>query len=447
MIENERFEGERYEDDKVVLPETLAWDEIKQYIEAIIFASDEVVTVKFISNTLEGVSLSKDDIAKAVNELNEAYVLSGRSFYIESLADGFRFLSRKEFSQIIKKMLSTKIQKKLSQAALETLAIIAYKQPVSKPDIEHIRGTSVDYVMRTLMQKELIEVIGRSDAAGKALLYGTTKTFLEYFKLNTLADLPKLREIEQILKDSDTEMLIKERNEISDCGIASRRQADKLLAGGKILVNHAVVDRKGVKIVPGIDKIIVNGRVVKKVEKKKYLVLNKPKNVITTVKDEQSRETVMSYIDVTERVYPVGRLDRNTTGVLLFTNDGELAKRLMSPKFLVKKEYIALLDHKISEKDLIKLRNGMRLKDTGEKILPCEANIEETAEHVWISITQGKNHQVKRMFWSVGYDVRKLSRISYGGILLKGLKRGQFRHLTKDEIIHLHQLVNLEYHW
>lgn len=152
----------------------------------------------------------------------------------------------------------------------------------------------------------------------------------------------------------------------------------------------------------------------------------------------------MDFIGIDERVYTVGRLDRNTTGALLLTNDGDLAHRLMHPSFGVSKEYLAELDKKFTRADLQKLKSGLRLSDTGEKTSECEAEILGDGSTVWLKLHEGKNRQVHRMFWTLGYDVKKLDRVSYAGITPKGLRRGEWRHLLPKEIDRLRKLVERE---
>jgi pseudouridine synthase len=228
---------------------------------------------------------------------------------------------------------------------------------------------------------------------------------------------------------------------LANVGIASRRKADKMIQNGEVEVNGKLITELGFKINPSKDKVVVGGRIATLNRRKIYILLNKPKDAISTAHDELDRRTVMDLIGIDERVYTVGRLDRNTTGVLLLTNDGELAHRLMHPSFGVDKEYLAELDKKITRADLQKLKSGLRLSDTGEKTSPCDAQIVGDGSTVWLKLHEGKNRQVHRMFWTLGYDVKKLDRIAYAGITPKGLRRGQWRFLEPKEVAHLQKLV------
>lgn len=180
----------------------------KQQIEALIFASDEALSVKTIRQALGQDQLTDLDIEQMIDELNQEYEQTGRTFRIRHIAQGYRFLTEKQFHSVIQKLMQPKMQRRLSQAALETLAIIAYRQPISKAEIEAIRGTNADYVIRQLMERNLIEVCGRGEGVGKPLLYGTTKEFLDYFNLGSLSDLPKPREIEELMREADAQAFV-----------------------------------------------------------------------------------------------------------------------------------------------------------------------------------------------------------------------------------------------
>ena len=219
------------------------------------------------------------------------------------------------------------------------------------------------------------------------------------------------------------------------CGVASRRAADRLVESGQVMVNGRVETKPGITIRPGVDEVVVGGTMLALPEEKKvYILLNKPRNYITTNRDEKNRETVLDLVDVRERVFPVGRLDRKTTGVLLLTNDGALAHRLMHPSSGVDKEYLVELDKSFPQRQLSMLTGGMRLKDTGEKTSPCKAKILQGGLQVLLTLHEGKNHQVRRMFRSLGYDVKKLDRIAYAGLQAGRLRRGEWRYLTSNEV-------------
>ena len=229
---------------------------------------------------------------------------------------------------------------------------------------------------------------------------------------------------------------------LASCGIASRRAADQLVLDGRVMVNGTVITTPGIMINPSRDEVIVDGeRFAQPEARKVYILLNKPRNVITTNSDEKNREMVLDFIDVKERVFPVGRLDRKTTGVILLTNDGTLAHKLMHPSSNVKKEYIAVLNEKFTPNLLRQLTGGMRLKDTGEKVSPCRAKILDDGMQVLLSIHEGKNHQVRRMFETLGFEVKRLERVAYAGLQAGELRRGEWRYLSRNEVQELYKLT------
>lgn len=245
----------------------------------------------------------------------------------------------------------------------------------------------------------------------------------------------------KISTKTDAPALVRLNKFLASAGIASRRKADEMIENGEVEVNGKLVTELGFKIDPTKDKVVAAGRIVSKQRRKIYILLNKPKDAISTAHDELDRRTVMDFIGIDDRVYTVGRLDRNTTGALLLTNDGDLAHRLMHPSFGVDKEYLVELDKKMTRADLQKLKSGLRLSDTGEKTSPCEAKILGDGTNVWLKLHEGKNRQVHRMFWTLGYNVKKLDRISYAGITPKGLRRGEWRPLLPKEVERLQKLV------
>jgi 23S rRNA pseudouridine2605 synthase len=231
---------------------------------------------------------------------------------------------------------------------------------------------------------------------------------------------------------------------LSNAGVASRREADDLIGAGLVSVNGKVVTEMGYKVEPN-DDVRYNGQRLS-IEQKVYLLLNKPKDAITTNDDPEGRNTVMDIFEgqMKERIYPVGRLDRNTTGVLLLTNDGELAQRLMHPKYEVKKVYKATLNKAFKKTDLFNLvNNGVDLEDG--HIQPDGVAIPNPNDKtvVGIEIHSGRNRIIHRMFEAMGYVVDKLDRISYADITRSGLDRGHWRHLNDKELKGLKRKLKL----
>lgn len=244
-----------------------------------------------------------------------------------------------------------------------------------------------------------------------------------------------------VLNDGQTQH-IRLNKFLADAGIASRRKADELIASGAVKVNGRVVTELGTKVHPG-DLVTVHGKPVSPYKHLTYVVLNKPKDYITTTSDERGRKTVLDLVPLKTRIYPVGRLDRNTTGVLLLTNDGELAARLMHPRYGVEREYIAGLDKPLKAEHAAAIAEGIVLD--GEKTGPAEVIISPTdPRQVCIILREGKNREVRRLFEHFGYEVRRLHRSRYGIITPRGLARGEYRHLTRQEVIALRRLVGLE---
>ena len=238
-----------------------------------------------------------------------------------------------------------------------------------------------------------------------------------------------------LLAKDEGPTLVRINKYIADAGICSRREADKLIEGGEIKLNGEIVTQLGTKVGPG-DKVLYKGKVLRG-EKLRYILLNKPKGFITTSDDPQNRRTVMTLVEkaCTERIYSVGRLDRNTTGLLLFTNDGELTKRLTHPSHGVKKLYHAILDKPLSKNDLLKIMEGVELEDGKIKPDKVEWVIDEpNKKHIGIELHSGKNRIVRRIFEHVGYEVVRLDRVIFAGLTKKDLPRGKWRNLDEKEI-------------
>ncbi len=227
---------------------------------------------------------------------------------------------------------------------------------------------------------------------------------------------------------------------IASSGYTSRRKAEELIKTGKVKVNGKVVQELGSKV-SYEDTIEIEGKLLEKNEKKVYYLLNKPRGVISSVTDDKNRKTVVSLIDTTERIYPIGRLDYDTTGLLLLTNDGTLANLLMHPKNEVEKTYIAKIEGELAPSEFYKLKKGIVIED--RKVIPTHLKVrkkEEQSTIVEISIIEGRNHIVKKIFESMGHPVEKLKRESYAFLTLGHLKSGEYRELTLKEVKKLYSL-------
>ena len=228
---------------------------------------------------------------------------------------------------------------------------------------------------------------------------------------------------------------------LAELGIGSRRSIDKMIAEGKIKVN-GILAQSGIKVNED-DEIIVNGRPVnsKQRTEKVYFILNKPKRVLSTAKDERGRKTVVDLIDTKERIFPIGRLDYDTEGLLLLTNDGEVFNKVIHPRTEVYKTYLVEAKGNINMTTLNRLKRGIMLDD--KMTLPAKAKIILADEHhtvLHFAIKEGRNRQVRRMFDSVGHKVINLKRIMLGELNLDGLNVGEYRPLTKKEIKYLYSL-------
>lgn len=221
---------------------------------------------------------------------------------------------------------------------------------------------------------------------------------------------------------------------LANAGVCSRREADDFIMAGVVSVNGEIVTELGTKV-KRTDEVKFHDQLVK-LEKKVYVLLNKPKDCVTTSDDPQQRTTVMDLVKgaCPERIYPVGRLDRNTTGVLLLTNDGDLASKLTHPKFLKKKIYHVFLDKKVTAHDLQQILDGVQLEDGEVRADAIEYADERDKSQVGIEIHSGKNRIVRRIFESLGYRVVKLDRVQFAGLTKKNVRRGDWRYLTEKEV-------------
>lgn len=232
---------------------------------------------------------------------------------------------------------------------------------------------------------------------------------------------------------SDSPALIRLNKYLSNAGVCSRREADEHIAAGHIKVNGSVVKQMGAKI-PVNAKVEFKNQIIQG-ENNVYILLNKPKDVVTTLDDPEGRRTVFDIIKhaVSERVYPVGRLDRNTTGLLLLTNDGDLTQRLLHPKYNKKKIYDVKLDKPVTQKDMASISKGFELEDGFIKA-DALAYVDDSKMNVGIEIHSGKNRIVRRIFEHLGYKVKKLDRVYFAGLTKKNLPRGKYRLLNQNEI-------------
>jgi 23S rRNA pseudouridine2605 synthase len=221
---------------------------------------------------------------------------------------------------------------------------------------------------------------------------------------------------------------------LSNAGVCSRREADVLIQTGVVSVNGKIITELGYKIAPE-DVVQYDGETIN-AETKRYVLLNKPKGFITTMDDPRGRKTVMSLVKKAcrERIYPVGRLDRETTGLLLFTNDGDMAKKLTHPRYQAKKIYHVELNKSVTKEDMERLLRGVDLEDGKTRVDEVEYIENGNSTEVGVEIHSGKNRIVRRLFEAMGYVVVKLDRVQFAGLTKKDLPRGYYRHLTEQEV-------------
>ncbi|MGI9541705.1 MAG: pseudouridine synthase [Cyclobacteriaceae bacterium] len=237
-------------------------------------------------------------------------------------------------------------------------------------------------------------------------------------------------------KFDQPDQLIRLNRYIANAGVCSRREADKLIEAGEIKVNSKIINSLGYKV-KSTDKVTYKRKTLRR-EKLVYVLLNKPKDFITTTDDPENRRTVMQLVAKAcdERIYPVGRLDRNTTGLLLLTNDGAMTKKLSHPSHKVKKLYQVELDKPITRNDFHDIVDGVTLED-GLVQVDDIAVVSKDAQIVGLELHIGRNRVVRRLFEKLGYEVVKLDRVMYAGLTKKDLSRGKWRHLTEKEVSRL----------
>ena len=228
---------------------------------------------------------------------------------------------------------------------------------------------------------------------------------------------------------------------MSSCGVASRRKCEEIILAGKVKVNGVLVNEVGVKVNPLKDIVEYDGKIIRKEENKVYIMLNKPEGYISSVKDEKGRATILDIVKVKERIYPIGRLDYDSSGLLLLTNDGEIYNKIIHPRVEIMKRYIAIVKGEITDKDIKKFEIGI---DIGGYITaPAELKVisfDKDVSTIEIGIHEGKNRQIRKMCAALNHEVLSLKRIAIGEIKLGYLKRGEYRNLNNDEIAYINSL-------
>ncbi|MEA4825050.1 MAG: pseudouridine synthase [Clostridium sp.] len=225
------------------------------------------------------------------------------------------------------------------------------------------------------------------------------------------------------------------------CGVAARRKCEEIIEEGRVKVNGNIVTELGFKVDPELDEIVVDSKLIKLEERKVYILLNKPEGYVSTVKDERGRKTILDIVKVNERIFPIGRLDYNTSGMILLTNDGDIYNRIIHPRKEVNKVYIAVIEGAPSKDKIDEFCNGIDIGGyiTAKAKFRIIEKLQDKSK-VEIIIHEGKNRQVRRMCEKIGHPVIALKRISVGNIKLGNLRRGEWRYLDENEINYLKNL-------
>ena len=230
---------------------------------------------------------------------------------------------------------------------------------------------------------------------------------------------------------------------MASCGIASRRKCEELILEGKVKVNGTVIEELGCKVNPSKDTVEYNGQVIVKEERKVYIILYKPEDEITSVKDEKGRKTVIDIVKTEERIFPIGRLDYDSSGLIILTNDGDLYNRIIHPRVELDKKYVAVVKGEVSLEDKEKFENGIDIGDyitAPAKLRMLDYSHRKDLSTIEVCIHEGKNRQIRRMCSVLGHEVISLKRVSIGNIRIGQLKKGEYRELNNEEMNYLKSL-------
>ncbi len=381
--------------------------ELRPALEAVLMVADQPLDELTLASA---VGYPVHEVTAALAELADDYTRQGRGFELRNVAGGWRFYTREEYAAVVEAFILDGQQARLTQAALETLAVVAYKQPVSRQRVSAIRGVNVDGVVRTLLSRGLVEESGQDGESG-ANLYRTTNYFLERIGVSSLDDLPELapylpdmddmeddltamagngrrngrrsrvrgsgehsRARGVVTLDLDDDGQIRLQKLLAQSGVASRRKCEQIMLDGLVEVDGEIVTRLGTKVDPRTAVIRVDGKRLPPVSPNVYVVLNKPRGVVSTMADPEGRPTLQHLVaDRPERLFHVGRLDTDTAGLILLTNDGDFAQRMAHPSYEVDKTYVAEVEGKVSKATLQQLLDGVTLEDGPVTGLPGKA--------------------------------------------------------------------------
>ena len=480
--------------------------ELKGALEAIIYAADEPATLEQIANA---VGEEKQAVRAALDEMIASYAGEDRGIEIRAVAGGYKFYTKPQHHDVVRRFIkSLRPPLRLTMPALETLAVISYRQPVTGPEIQEIRGVNVSGVIKTLLEKRLITTAGRKAVMGRPILYRTSKEFLMRFGLSDLDELPSLKEFEQLARaalgsdegiapiEPETEsldaadapdagdtapaaaapssegselpkpapiesspdwirngteigphkggkcfldkfMLERLQKIIARAGIASRRHAEELIRSGQVRVNGVVVTELGVKADPEHDRIEAAGKVAQISKARVYVLLHKPPQIVSTLADPEGRRTLRNLlVGVSERVFPVGRLDYAASGVVFLTSDGELASRMLKASPHLQQTYWIKVKGRLSETQLKSLASALR-----GKIFPLRAphSAGKNPPNPWyeVEFSGVRRDLLRRNLLAMGHRVEKMKRTKLASLEIETVAEGQYRRLDPREVAKL----------
>lgn len=430
---------------------------LKPSLEAVLMIADQPLDHLVLA---QAVGSPPGAVRTALEELSSEYTRDGRGFDLREVGGGWRFYSRADFAPLVEQFLVEGQQARLTQAALETLAVVAYRQPVTRARVSAIRGVNVDGVMRTLVARGLVEEAG-TDAEFGAHQFRTTSYFLERMGLKNLGELPEIAPFLPEMDDMpamDSEPVFGTRGPptlkrwnlvgeadqaglrlqkvLAQAGVASRRRCETLMAEGLVEVDGEVITQLGARVDPEAAVIRVDGVRIPVAQRHVYLVAHKPRGVVSTMKDDEGRRDLTSLLGAREeRLFHVGRLDTDTDGLIVLTNDGEFAHRLAHPSYELQKTYVAQVEGVMKARARRDVLVGVELEDGPVKADAFRVmNTQGGRSVVELVIHEGRNHIVRRLLARVGHPVLRLSRTAIGPIRIGSLKSGAVRELTSDEL-------------
>ena len=444
---------------------------LRPSLEAVLMVADQPLDAVALATA---VGYPVEEVVAELQLLAEEYDEQGRGFELRNVAGGWRYYTREEYAAVVEGFVLEGQQARLTQAALETLAVVAYKQPVSRARVSAIRGVNVDGVMRTLLTRGLVEEAGAGRVDRRAplphdrLLPGADRRAVHRraARAGAVPSRPgrhggrargsgrrrartrrrpeagaehraRWRHRAHVTHAClDDDGLVRLQKLLAQSGVASRRRCEELMLAGLVEVDGEVVTRLGTKVDPRTAVIRVEGQRLPPASPHVYLALNKPRGVVSTMSDPEGRRTLSDVVaDRPERLFHVGRLDTDTSGLIILTNDGDFAQRLAHPSYEVDKTYVAEVTGEVTKATLRRLTDGVTLDDG--PVTVSQARIVQRGSGrtiVELVIHEGRNRIVRRLLDHVGHPVRRLTRTRIGPVSLGQLSSGELRELTNDEL-------------